>query len=93
MSSGYRAEVNGKLKVTDEIQVNVIFASSDILCSGRIYSYSGARIYGTELSNYNYAQPSNDYFTNGGSIQNDSPTLNFGLYVQYTIRAQGLRGW
>ncbi|MCP2505131.1 MAG: tail fiber domain-containing protein, partial [Candidatus Poseidoniaceae archaeon] len=52
--------------------------------------YGGLQLYGTELSYYNYAQPDNDYFTNGGSIQNDSPTLNFGLYVQYTIRAQGI---
>jgi len=52
--------------------------------------YGGVQVFGTELAYYNFAQPDNDYFTNGGSIQNDSPTLNFGLYVQYTIRAQGI---
>jgi hypothetical protein len=37
-----------------------------------------------------YAPNSNDYFTNGGSIQGDSPNLNFGLYVQHSIRAAGI---
>ena len=49
----------------------------------------GAQIFGTELS-YDYPGAQNDYFTNGGSIQGDSPYLNFGLYVQNTIRALGL---
>ena len=57
VSSGYRAEVNGKLKVTDDIQCNAeIYASSDIVCSARIYSYTGCRIYGTEYTgNYTNA--------------------------------------
>jgi hypothetical protein len=49
----------------------------------------GAQIFGTELS-YDYPGAQNDYFTNGGSIQGDSPYLNFGLYVQNTIRATGI---
>ncbi len=55
-----------------------------------VVSTGGCRIYGTELANYNYAPSANDYFTNGGSIQGDSPTLNFGLYVSNTIRVQGI---
>ena len=49
----------------------------------------GAQIFGTEES-YDYPGAQNDYFTNGGSIQGDSPYLNFGLYVQNTIRATGI---
>ena len=49
----------------------------------------GAQIFGTELS-YDYPGAQNDYFTNGGSIQGDSPYLTFGLYVQNTIRVQGI---
>jgi len=55
-----------------------------------VVSTGGCRIYGTELANYDYPGAQNDYFTNGGSIQGDSPSLNFGLYVQYTIRGAGI---
>jgi hypothetical protein len=90
VSSGFRAEVNGKLKVTNEIQCNgQIFASSDISCSTRIYAYTGARLYGTEAT-VNYTNAQSDYLTNGGSVQIDPPNLNFGLYVQNSIRASGI---
>ena len=49
----------------------------------------GLRVYGTEVTT-DYAPSSNDYFTNGGSIQGDSPNLNFGLYVANSIRGAGI---
>jgi hypothetical protein len=90
VSSGFRAEVNGKFKVTDEIQCNgQIFASSDISCSTRIYAYTGARIYGTEAT-LDYTNAQSDYLTNGGNVQVEPPNLACGLYVQNTIRARGI---
>ena len=87
VSSGFRAEVNGKFKVTDEIQCNgQIFASSDISCSTRIYAYTGARIYGTEFT-IDYPDASANYFKNGGPLQANAPNLNYGLYVQNAIRS------
>ena len=75
--------------VTDDIQGTEIYASSDILCSGRIYSYSGARIYGTEAT-LDYTNAQSDYLTNGGNVQVEPPNLAYGLYVQNTIRARGI---
>jgi hypothetical protein len=63
--------------------------SKNCFVYGNFQSQLGARIYGTEKT-YNYPSAGNDYFTNGGNIQVDSPNLNFGLYVQNNIRASGI---
>jgi hypothetical protein len=49
----------------------------------------GLRIYGIEAI-VDYTDPQADYFTNGGSIQAESPYAYYSLYTQYHIRAQGL---
>ena len=49
----------------------------------------GLRIWGYEAT-IDYTDPEADYFTNGGSIQAESPYALYGLFVQYHIRAQGI---
>ena len=74
---------------------SITTASSGSISCGYLYvsqqgSFSnGCRIYGTEHSQ-DYPHAQNDYFTNGGNIQGDSPFLNFSLYVENTIRAAGI---
>jgi hypothetical protein len=51
--------------------------------------YGGSQIRGSEAV-YNYAPNNNDYLTNGGNVQVDSPSLMFGLYVQYSIQGAGI---
>lgn len=51
--------------------------------------YGGLRIYGWEEIR-DYTDPEADYFTNGGSIQAETPMATYGLYVQFHIRAQGI---
>jgi hypothetical protein len=73
-------------------QLKMSLRSSDgyLWVRGQIVNDNGgARVFGTEFS-YDYPGANNDYFTNGGSIQGDSPYLNFGLYVQNTIRGAGI---
>ena len=53
------------------------------------FSTGGLRIYGYE-SNFDYTDPQADYFTNGGSIQAETPYALYGLYVQYHIRSEGI---
>jgi len=80
---GQKLHVVGNIRATNSMFCEYLYVSQEGTFS------DGLRIYGTEHSQ-DYAGAANDYFTNGGSIQGDSPYLNFGLYVANTIRAAGI---
>jgi len=80
---GQKLHVVGNIRATNSMFCEYLYVSEEGTFS------DGLRIFGTEFS-YDYPGANNDYFTNGGSIQGDSPYLNFGLYVANTIRAAGI---
>jgi hypothetical protein len=84
---------NGNVILQDtggRVGIGIAYPTSTLDVNGLLtVSTGGCRIYGTEAT-IDHAPSQNDYFTNGGSIQGDSPNLNFGLYVSKTIRVQGI---
>jgi hypothetical protein len=84
-----RIQQNGNVGINQTAPGRTLDVNGTCDIANMLRVYGGLQVRGSEAV-VNYTNAQSDYLTNGGSVQADPPTLLFGLYVQYSIRAQAI---
>jgi len=84
-----KVNINGNVGINQSNPGRTLDVNGTCDIANMLRVYGGLQVYGSEAT-VNYTNAQSDYLTNGGSVQADPPSLMFGLYVQYSIRAQAI---